>query len=100
MANSAHIDLLLDHGTDESSPARPGLLHKTLEAASPGKVVRVVALRLEEDLRAWIAAVGIGVGERLTILRRGAFGGPIHVRTAAGGEFALEVSLARSILVA
>jgi ferrous iron transport protein A len=99
MANSLHIDLLLDRGTEESS-ARPGLLHKTLETVSAGNVVRVIGFRLEEDMRAWVAAVGIGLGERLTILRRGAFGGPIHLRTAAGGEFALEMSLARSILVA
>ena len=70
-----------------------------LSLAALGTEVRVVALVLEEDLAAWLRAVGIGEGEKLVVLRRAAFGGPIHVRTASGGEFALNRSLARSILI-
>ena len=70
-----------------------------LSLAAFGTEVRVVALALEEDLAAWLRAVGIGEGEKLVVLRRAAFGGPIHVRTASGGEFALNRSLARSILI-
>ena len=72
---------------------------RCLAAARIGETVRVVALALEADLRAWLGAVGIDVGEQLTLLRRAAFGGPLHVRTRAGGEFALNVALARSIYI-
>src|SRR5437016_6183253 len=62
-----------------------------------GALVHVVGLELEADLRDWLRAVGIGEGERLTVLRRAAFGGPIHVRTSSGGEFALNRTLARCV---
>ncbi len=60
---------------------------------------RVVHLDLDDELRAWLSAVGIAVGEHVTLLRRAAFGGPVHVRTSVGGEFALNRSLARAILI-
>ncbi len=65
-----------------------------------GDTVRVVALELEADFVDWLRAVGIHEGERVTVLRRALFGGPIHVRTGSGGEFALNRQLARSIRVA
>ena len=52
------------------------------------------------EAQAWLAAVGIGCGERVTVLRRAPFGGPLHVRTGTGGEFAIDARLARAILVA
>lgn len=64
-----------------------------------GRAAVVLGLELESDLAAWLRAVGIGEGERVDVLRAGAFGGPLHVRTAAGGEFALNRQLARSIRV-
>ena len=70
---------------------------QTLSDIPRGGQVRVVELALEEDLAAWLRAVGIGEGDMLTVLRRAAFGGPIHVRTSSGGEFALNRSLAVSI---
>ena len=70
---------------------------QTLSDIPRGSEVHVVALALEEDLAAWLRAVGIGEGDTLTVLRRAAFGGPIHVRTSSGGEFALNRSLALSI---
>jgi ferrous iron transport protein A len=78
-------------------PRPPREQGRCLAAAAIGETVRVVALSLDRDLCAWLAAVGIDVGERLTVLRRAAFGGPLHVRTRSGGEFALNVALARSI---
>ncbi len=48
---------------------------------------------------AWLDAVGIAKGERVVVIRRALFGGPLHVRTGAGGEFALDRSLARQIRV-
>jgi ferrous iron transport protein A len=70
-----------------------------LAGVMPGQTVHVTAVVLEVDLAAWVKAVGIREGERLLVLRRAAFGGPIHVRTASGGEFALARSVARAILV-
>ena len=105
MANSvapfAHSD---DSGTaplavraraPELSRAAP-----TLATVTAGEAVRIVSLGLDEDLAAWLGAVGIASGEHVTVLRRAAFGGPIHVRTSAGGEFAVARSLARAIVIA
>jgi len=58
----------------------------------------VVKIDLEPEMSAWLRAVGVSEGERVTVLRRAAFGGPIHVRTGAGGEFALHRALALSVL--
>ena len=71
----------------------------SLALAPPGSAVLVTALALEADLTAWVRAVGIREGERVVVLRRAAFGGPIHVRTASGGEFALGRSVAHSVVV-
>ena len=84
---------LTGSGSGSSAP------ESSLDAIAPGEQARVASVVLEADEAAWLAAVGIRVGERLTVLRRAAFGGPMHVRTRAGGEFALARSLARAILV-
>ena len=63
------------------------------------QTVMVVALLLDEETSVWLRAVGISEGESLVPLRRAIFGGPIHVRTGSGGEFALHRELARAILV-
>ncbi len=70
---------------------------RDLAAVLPGESAVVTSLDLEAELVAWLCAVGIGCGERITVLRRAAFGGPVHVRTDCGGEFAIARSLARSI---
>jgi ferrous iron transport protein A len=70
---------------------------RVLASIAPGDSAVIASLELEPDMAAWLSAVGIGRGERVTVLRRAAFGGPIHVRTAAGGEFAIARSLARAI---
>jgi|SRR5580658_4359065 ferrous iron transport protein A len=69
-----------------------------LSAVGVGRTAEVIELVLEADLAAWLRAVGISEGERVTVLRRAVFGGPIHVRTSSGGEFALHRSLAASVL--
>jgi len=85
---------------EESSEVRARVFGRaSLAAVPPGDAVLVTALVLEADLAAWVKAVGIREGERLVVLRRAAFGGPIHVRTQAGGEFALARSVARAVLV-
>ncbi len=64
-----------------------------------GSSASVLALDLEPQLAAWLRAVGIGEGDRIDVLRAGAFGGPLHVRNASGGELAINRQLARSIRV-
>lgn len=84
----------------ESAPrahvARPEC---ALSVVAVGTPVRVAELDLDGDLGEWLRAVGICEGECLVVLRRAAFGGPVHVRTRSGGEFALNRSLAQSIVV-
>src|SRR5271170_3397437 len=58
---------------------------RTLDEVSVGVSARVGAIELDADVSAWLAAVGIAAGESVVVLRRAAFGGPIHVRTGAGG---------------
>lgn len=72
----------------------------TLAVAAIGQPVRVVAARLEPDVAAWLAAVGLAEGEEVTVLRRAALGGPLHVRLASGGELAVAREVARDIEVA
>lgn len=48
---------------------------------------------------AFIEAVGISVGDFVTVLRRAIFNGPLHIRTNLGGEFAIDYSLAKVIKV-
>lgn len=71
----------------------------TLAALDPGAMATVVAVKLEDDLSRWLAAIGIGCGDRVTVLRRAPFGGPIHLRTHAGGELAIDRALAGAIRV-
>lgn len=71
-----------------------------LASVAIGTTARIVALEMEGDFGEWLRAVGIHEGEEVIVLRRGLFGGPLHVRTGAGGEFALNRGLARSIRVA
>lgn len=72
---------------------------ETLAALTPGKQVVVQRLSLDGETAVWLRALGIGEGEQLCVLRRAAFGGPIHVRTSAGGEFAVDRSIAAAIFV-
>jgi len=98
MANAASFDSTpLSVGRARALPRSPVAKPETLDAIALGAYARVVALRLEDDMVAWLRAVGIAEGEEIVLLRRAAFGGPIHIRTSTGGEFALARSLARAI---
>lgn len=70
-----------------------------LSGVAVGESAIVVKLLLEEDVAGWLRAVGISEGERVTVLRWAVFGGPIHLRTSSGGEFALHRSLAASVMI-
>jgi ferrous iron transport protein A len=71
-----------------------------LSEARPGQRVRIMAIAQEEDLAAWLRAVGMHEEAEVTVLRRAPFGGPMHLRTSDGGEFAIHRALARCIHVA
>lgn len=78
-----------------ASPVPP----TSLAVAPLARSVRIARLELGGDA-AWLAAVGLAVGDEVTVLRRAPFGGPLHVRTGAGGEFAIDRALAARIEVA
>jgi ferrous iron transport protein A len=71
----------------------------TLASAAIGSRVRITRARLDPDVAAWIAAVGLSEGEEVTVLRRAVFGGPLHVRTGSGGEFAVATEIAARLEV-
>lgn len=52
----------------------------------------------DEEVR-WLSALGLYPGARLVVLRRALLGGPLQVRTASGGSFALGDQLASRVLV-
>jgi len=64
-----------------------------------GRRLRIHEVDLERDAKGWLEAVGLSEGETLVVLRRALFGGPLHVRTSAGGEFAVARELATRIRV-
>jgi ferrous iron transport protein A len=70
-----------------------------LSEAAIGQSLKIARVTLEEGVAAWLAAVGLHPGEELVVLRRAAFGGPLHVRTGSGGEFAVARELADHIAV-
>jgi ferrous iron transport protein A len=65
-----------------------------LASAAIGSWMRIVGARLDDTDAAWLAAVGLHEGEEIVVLRRAVFGGPLHVRTSSGGEFAVARELA------
>jgi ferrous iron transport protein A len=83
----------------ELVPARNGAVRVMLATALPGQRVRIVGIAQEEDLAAWLRAVGMHEDAEVTVLRRAPFGGPMHLRSRDGGEFAIHRALARCIEV-
>ena len=71
----------------------------TLADAALGRRVRIEDVSLEREAKDWLDAVGLHEGEEVVVLRHAALGGPLHVRTSAGGEFAVARELARKIKV-
>ncbi|HSO35253.1 MAG TPA: FeoA family protein [Labilithrix sp.] len=70
-----------------------------LADAVTGERLRIARVDLDSEAAAWIGAVGLSEGEELVVLRRAALGGPLHVRTSSGGEFAVGREVARHITV-
>jgi ferrous iron transport protein A len=61
---------------------------------------RIGALAVSAAEQSWLAALGLTAGDGVLVVRRALFGGPLHIRTASGGEFAVDSSLAMQITVA
>ncbi len=74
---------------------------RTLAQTPDGARVTIDAVSLDDDVAAaWLDAVGLSQGEELLVLRRAVLGGPMHVRTSSGGEFAVAREVAARIGVA
>ncbi len=52
----------------------------TLDALRPGETGTILALHASTELYRRLAALGLRVGKRVRILRRGRFAGPLHIR--------------------
>jgi ferrous iron transport protein A len=77
----------------------PELDQPRLATTSPGQKVRILRIAQDEEFAAWLRAVGMHENAEVTVLRRAPFGGPIHLRSHDGGEFAIHRDLARCIHV-
>lgn len=73
--------------------------NRTLADVELGRPVRIESLELERETEAWLSAIGLSAGEEVTVLRRAIFGGPLHVRTASGGELAVGRDVAAKVRV-
>lgn len=71
----------------------------SLLAVPVGGRAVIRALRVESAMVCWLRAVGMFEGQGVTVLRRGAFGGPLHVRVDSGGELAIDRGLAKGFEV-
>jgi Fe2+ transport system protein FeoA len=72
-------------------------MSKTLAETADGARVTIDKVDLEGDVASWLDAVGLSAGEEVLVLRRAVLGGPLHVRTSAGGEFAVAREVAVKI---
>jgi ferrous iron transport protein A len=73
---------------------------RTLDTLAPGTPAAIAALRLPAKDAEWLRAVGLYEGTQVELLRRAPFGGPLHVRTASGAEFAVDAELAAHVELA
>ena len=71
----------------------------SLSTLATGRRAHVTALALAEREASWQRAVGLGECVDVTVLRRAPFGGPLHLRTGAGAELAVDLALARHVEV-
>lgn len=70
-----------------------------LADAASGRRFRITAVDLDNEQIAWLGAFGLHRGEELVVVRLGALGGPLHIRTSSGGEFAVAREIAARIVV-
>jgi len=97
----ASVPLLQPFSASDASVDARGTASSALQlsAATPGERVRILRIAQEAEHAAWLRAVGMHEDAEVTVLRRAPFGGPIHLRSSDGGEFAIHRDLARCIQV-
>lgn len=69
----------------------------SLDLLTPNLTAPITALRMNEREAAWLRAIGLGEGVEVTVLRKAALGGPLHVRVSGGAELAVDRELARNV---
>lgn len=72
----------------------------TLATLAPGQGGTVAALAVAAEEADWLRAVGLVEGVAVEVLRRAAFGGPLHLRLSTGLELAVDRALAARVEVA
>jgi len=85
--------------TPRARPLGRAVRDGRLASVRPGQRVVIVRLAQDDEHAAWLRAVGMHEGAEVTVLRRAPFGGPLHLRSSDGGEFAIHRALARCIEV-
>jgi Fe2+ transport system protein FeoA len=70
-----------------------------LAAAPENQELVIAALELEPNELEWVSAVGLHVGEKVVVLRKGLLRGPLHVQVECGAEFAVGYKLAELVQV-
>lgn len=71
----------------------------TLDRLGPGERATILALGGGEDLQRRLRALGLRVGEAVSLLRHAPLGGPLHLRVGTT-ELMLRAVTAQSILIA
>ena len=75
------------------------LTGKSLDGLCHGEWADVLVVDVPLQEARWLAAMGVHEGARIVVMRRAALGGPLQVRTASGGAFALGAALAQRVRV-
>lgn len=52
----------------------------SLASLAPGQAGNILGLDVSPELRDRLNALGLKIGKPVTVIRRGALGGPLHVR--------------------
>lgn len=93
VACGAHRDDCADTRTSASDAG----VSETLAALATGIAREIAALALSAEDAAVLDGLGLSPGRRVTVLRRAAFDGPLHVRVDTGVELALDPALAAGV---
>jgi ferrous iron transport protein A len=72
----------------------------TLRELEIDREAKIVRLTLAADAASYLRAVGFAEGVSVRVIRRAAFGGPLHVRTSSGADVALDRELAAGVELA
>ena len=73
--------------------------HALLRDLPVGDGGRVTGIALPPAEAHWLRAVGLFEGMHVLLLRRAPLGGPLHLRTGSGAEFAVDRGLAGAVSI-